>query len=87
MVPFVVGTSAAETAARLARARAMFPRLPEDEAGWRAVGFLYGSPETVVADLRAWEALGVDRVMLQLLDQDDSELVRLLAREVVPAFR
>ena len=87
MVPFIVGASAAETAARLGRARAIFPRVPEDAAGWRAAGFLFGTPEAVIADLRQWEALGIDRVMLQLLDQDDLDVIRLVAREVVPAFR
>ena len=86
MVPFVVGTTAAEAAARLGRARAIFPRVPDDEAGWRAAGFLYGTPAAVVADLRRWEALGIQRVMLQLLDQDDIDVIRLVAREVVPAF-
>jgi F420-dependent oxidoreductase-like protein len=87
MVPFVIGSSAPEAAERLRRARAIFPRLPEDEAGWRAAGFLYGTPDAVVTDLRRWQALGIGRVMLQLLDQDDIEVIRLVAREVLPAFR
>src|SRR3989338_6083541 len=44
MVPVAVGRSAEETAALLERARAVFPRMPEDAAGWRAAGFLCGSP-------------------------------------------
>ncbi|HEY3065305.1 MAG TPA: TIGR03560 family F420-dependent LLM class oxidoreductase [Methylomirabilota bacterium] len=87
MVPFIVGTSAAEAATRLGRARAIFPRVPEDEAGWRSAGFLYGTPDAVIADLKRWEALGIQRVMLQHLDQDDIEVLRLLAREIVPAFK
>jgi F420-dependent oxidoreductase-like protein len=87
MVPVVVGRSTAEVSARRARARERFPRLPEDEAGWRAAAFLHGSPAAVAQDLRRWEALGVGRVMLQLSDMDDLETVDLLAREVVPALR
>ena len=87
MVPVIVGGTAAEISARHARARAIFPRVPADEAGWRAAGFLYGTPERVVVDLKRWESLGVDRVMLQMLDMEDDAAMDLLAREVVPACR
>jgi alkanesulfonate monooxygenase SsuD/methylene tetrahydromethanopterin reductase-like flavin-dependent oxidoreductase (luciferase family) len=87
MIPVIVGRSAAEVTARRERARAIFPRLPEDEAGWRAAGFLHGSPAEVAAELRAWAALGIERVMLQMLDQDDLAAVDLIAREVLPALR
>ncbi|HET7342096.1 MAG TPA: TIGR03560 family F420-dependent LLM class oxidoreductase, partial [Methylomirabilota bacterium] len=36
MVPIITGRTPAEVTARRARARAIFPRLPEDPAGWRA---------------------------------------------------
>lgn len=87
MVPVIVGRTTAELTARHARARAIFPRVPEDEAGWRAAGFLYGTPERVVIDLKRWEGLGVQRVMLQMLDMEDAAAMDLLAREAVPACR
>ena len=87
MVPVIVGRTSAELSARHARARAIFPRVPEDEAGWRAAGFLYGTPERVVMDLKHWEGLGVQRVMLQILDMQDDAAMDLLGREVVPACR
>jgi len=87
MVPVAIGRTSAEAAARRARMRAVFPRVPEDEATWRAAGFLHGTPTEVVADLRRWQALGIDRVMLQMLDMDDLEAINLIAREVIPAFR
>jgi len=62
-------------------------RLPADEAGWRAAGFLYGSVERVVKDLRRWEELGIARLMLQLLDQEDLDMIELIARHVLPEFR
>src|SRR5512132_4069903 len=68
MVPVIVGASAAEMSARRDRARAVFPRMPEDAAGWRAAGFLHGTPAEVAADLQRWAGLGVTRVMLQMLD-------------------
>jgi alkanesulfonate monooxygenase SsuD/methylene tetrahydromethanopterin reductase-like flavin-dependent oxidoreductase (luciferase family) len=72
---------------RRARARQIFPRVPADEAGWRAAGFLYGTPDAVVADLTRWAALGVGRAMLQMLDMEDTTAMELLARDVVPACR
>jgi alkanesulfonate monooxygenase SsuD/methylene tetrahydromethanopterin reductase-like flavin-dependent oxidoreductase (luciferase family) len=87
MVPVIVGRTASDIAARHARARAIFPRVPEDETGWRAAGFLYGTPERVVADLKRWESLGVQRVMLQMLDMEDDAAMDVLAREVVPAVQ
>ena len=87
MVPVIVGRTGAELAARHTRARAIFPRVPEDEVSWRAAGFLYGTPERVVIDLKRWESLGVQRVMLQMLDMEDDVAIDLLAREVVPACR
>jgi alkanesulfonate monooxygenase SsuD/methylene tetrahydromethanopterin reductase-like flavin-dependent oxidoreductase (luciferase family) len=87
MVPVIIGRTPAEVAARHDRARQIFPRVPADEGGWRAAGFLHGTPERVIADLKRWESLGVQRVMLQMLDMDDTAAMELLAREVVPACR
>jgi F420-dependent oxidoreductase-like protein len=87
MVPVIVARTTAELTARHARARTNFPRVPEDEASWRAAGFLYGTPERVVIDLKHWESLGVQRVMLQMLDMEDDSAMDLLAREVVTACR
>ena len=75
----------AEVAARLARGREWFPRVPESEAEWRAQSFLFGSVDEVVRDLRRWQGLGVQAIMLQCLDIDDLAALELIAREVVPA--
>jgi alkanesulfonate monooxygenase SsuD/methylene tetrahydromethanopterin reductase-like flavin-dependent oxidoreductase (luciferase family) len=87
MVPFIVGRDARERGARLARARQIFPRVPDGEAAWRAAGFLWGEPAALADELRRWESLGVTRVMLQLLDMEDAAAIELLARDVVPACR
>lgn len=86
MVPIIVGRTPAEVGARLARAREIFPRLPEDAAAWRAAGFLFGSPADVVKDLTTWRDLGMGRVMLQMLDQEDLDAIALVGREVRPAL-
>ncbi len=41
----------------------------------------------VVRDLKRWEELGIQRLMLQLIDQDDLEVIELIARHVLPEFR
>lgn len=87
MLPFVVGRTDAEIAGRLATATTLFPRIPADEAGWRAGGFLFGSPDRIAEDLQGWQAAGVSRVMLQLFDMDDVDAIELIGREVVPRFR
>jgi F420-dependent oxidoreductase-like protein len=85
MVPVLIGRSEAELRTRLTRAREIFPRIPGDEAGWRAAGFLYGAPDRVVADLKRWASLGITRAMLQMLDMEDTAAMELIARDVVPA--
>lgn len=87
MVPLIIGRSDDEIGRRRDRARTLFPRVPEDAAGWKAAGFLYGSPDDVAAELRAWHADGIDRVMLQMLDMEDLQAIELVASTVLPALR
>ena len=81
MVPVITGRTQAEVAARLEKARAIFPRVPPDGAGWRAAGFLFGVIDEVRQELRRWEATGIARAMLQMLDMDDLEAIELIGRE------
>ena len=83
MIPVITGRTPAEVTARLARARAIFPRVPEDAAGWRAAGFLYGLIDEVRQEIKRWDAAGMSRLMLQLLDMDDLDAIRLIARELL----
>jgi F420-dependent oxidoreductase-like protein len=87
MVPVLIGRSAGDLEARRQRVSRIFPRVPPDAAGWLAAGFLHGAPEEVRRDLERWAALGVQRVMLQMLDMEDLAAIELIGREVVPAFR
>jgi F420-dependent oxidoreductase-like protein len=82
MVPILTARTAAEMDARRARARAIFPRLPEEAAGWKAAGFLHGTPEDIRGDLARWESAGIDRVMLQILDMTDLDMITLIGREL-----
>jgi F420-dependent oxidoreductase-like protein len=83
MLPIVVGRTADEVATRHRRATALFPRLPADAAGWQTAGFLHGLVDEVSASLKRWEAAGVQRAMLQVLDMDDLDMMRLIARELI----
>jgi hypothetical protein len=46
-----------------------------------------GAPTDVVTSLRAWEAAGVQRVMLQMLDMEDLAAIELFARHVLPQVK
>lgn len=87
MVPAVVGRDDAQVQERIDAQRRTFASLPRDLAGWRAAGFVGGRPEQVVDQLRAFVAAGATRFMLQHNDLDDTDSVRLLAAEVLPALR
>jgi hypothetical protein len=82
MVPIVTGRTPAEVADRLARARATFPRLPEDAGGWHSAGFLFGALDEVRRQVARWEAAGMHRLMLQVLDMTDLEMIGLVGREL-----
>jgi F420-dependent oxidoreductase-like protein len=86
MIPLAIGRDSADVARRIAAARASFPALPDTEAGWRQASFLAGSPEAIVAALREWAAVGMQRVCLQMLDQEDIAALELFARTVLPAL-
>ena len=84
MIPLAIGRDAAEVARRVANARAVFPALPDGAAAWRTTGFLAGTPAQVVEDLKRWDEGGLQRVLLQMLDQEDIGALELFAREVLP---
>ncbi len=84
MIPLAIGRDAAEVDRRVANARAIFPALPDGQAAWRAAGFLAGTPAQVVEDLKRWDGAGMQRVLLQMLDQEDIGALELFAREVLP---
>jgi len=84
MIPLAIGRDRADVAQRIAAARAIFPQMPADEAGWRAASFLVGTPAEVVESLREWDEAGVQRVLLQMLDQEDLAAIELFARHVLP---
>ncbi len=84
MIALAIGRDPGDVGRRTAAAHAIFPPLPESEADWRKMGFLVGSPVQVVEQLTRWEEVGVQRVVLQMLDQEDIGALELFARDVLP---
>jgi F420-dependent oxidoreductase-like protein len=50
----------------------------------RERGLLVGTPDEIVAEIKAREAMGVERFMLQTLDLDDLGVLDTIAREILP---
>lgn len=84
MVPMAIGRDRAEVAERIAAARVTFPQLPDTEAGWREASFLAGSPDDIGSTLLGWNDAGMQRVLLQMLDQEDLSALESFARHVQP---
>lgn len=90
MVAFIVGGSEAELRQRTEAIQRVLPALGRLETAavpeaMRSRGWLVGTPEQVVEQLRALEAAGVEEVMLQHHDQMNFEVLEQIAREVMPA--
>ncbi len=50
-----------------------------------AENWLVGTPEEIASQIHKMAALGIDLVMLQHFLLDDSDALKLLASEVIPA--
>lgn len=89
MAGFIVGANAGEVRRRAEIMRREINRLAQLDVETmpdllRANGWLVGTPDQVIAQLRALAAEGVERVMLQHHVQTDFEVLDLIAREVIP---
>jgi F420-dependent oxidoreductase-like protein len=86
MTPFIIGLDATALQERINGHRATFSDLPPSFASWQAAGFIGGSPQQVIDQLKAFEAAGIERFMLQHNDLDDLASLELLAGQVLPHF-
>jgi F420-dependent oxidoreductase-like protein len=86
MTPFVIGKDDATAQDRIEAHCCMFPSLPNSLSDWLAAGYIGGSPTQIVTQLKAFEAIGVNRALLQHNDLDDLASLELLAAEVLPHF-
>jgi F420-dependent oxidoreductase-like protein len=90
-VGFLVGGSEHELNRRSEVMRGLIPNLASVDASEvpnavRDVGWVAGTPDHFIECLRALEAEGVGRAMLQLNDLADIEALELIANEVMPAL-
>ena len=84
MIPFVIARSENELQERIHAHRLMFSDLPGDIQAWQQAGFIGGTPQQVIAQLKGFELAGVTRFMLQHNNLDDIDSLTLLAEEVLP---
>jgi F420-dependent oxidoreductase-like protein len=86
----LIGRSKAEFERRCRSIQRLMPELAsvniaEIPAAVRDSGWVCGTPDDVVRHLQALAAVGIDRVMFQHHDFDDGDVLKLIAREVIPA--
>lgn len=84
MIPFVIAHSESELQARIHAHQLMFSNLPGDLPAWHRAGFIGGTPQQVIDQLKAFELAGVTRFMLQHNNLDDIGSLTLLAEQVLP---
>ncbi|MCS7050574.1 MAG: LLM class F420-dependent oxidoreductase [Thermomicrobium sp.] len=95
MAGYVIGRSENELRARAMRLQEFLTgeqplyftrRYEPDEflAELRRRWWFVGRPGEIVEQLRAWAAAGIDVVMLQTLDLDDTDQIELVAEQVLP---
>jgi alkanesulfonate monooxygenase SsuD/methylene tetrahydromethanopterin reductase-like flavin-dependent oxidoreductase (luciferase family) len=87
MTVCVVGREPQEVLERIRRLMVVSGRDDDPAVVLREENKLAGTVEEVVARLRAYEEVGVERAYLQHLDHSDLDMVRLIGAEVVPAVQ
>ena len=88
MGAFLIGENGAALERRARKIQEVLPRWRSTPAAavpaaLRKEGWLVGSPEEIVGQIRDLNAEGMERYMLQFFDQEDLDALHLLAREVV----
>jgi len=90
MCGFIIGRDEADAIKRVQALQTVMPvmaQTPPDQLlrGMATRGWLAGTPEQVVSQIKALEAEGVSRIMLQHHNQTDFEALEIIAAEVAPA--
>jgi F420-dependent oxidoreductase-like protein len=89
MCGFIAGKDEAQCVKRIQSLQSVMPAMAQTPAdqllrGLTGRGWLVGTPDQIVAQVKALEAEGVQRIMLQHHNQTDFEALELLARDVLP---
>jgi alkanesulfonate monooxygenase SsuD/methylene tetrahydromethanopterin reductase-like flavin-dependent oxidoreductase (luciferase family) len=89
MTGYIVGRDKSELRDRAGQVSKVVRRLsgmtPDEVIEDRREAWFVGTPEEIVEKMRKVAALGVDLLMLQHFVLDDSDALKLLASEVIPA--
>lgn len=84
MIPFVIARSEGEVQECINAHRVIFSDLPEDLIAWHDAGFIGGTPQQVLDQMKEFESAGITRFMLQHNNLDDPDSLALMAEEVLP---
>jgi F420-dependent oxidoreductase-like protein len=89
MGPHVIGRTQDEIMQRVENLRRISPGLAALEPEGvldriRGHWGMAGTPEQIVEQVKSWEKLGMNRFMFQTLDQDDLDVVELIATQIAP---
>ena len=89
MCAFMIGRDQGEVIKRIEALQKVMPPMaatPADQLarGLASRGWLVGTPAEVIEQIRALEAEGVSRIMLQHHNQTDFEVLELIAKDVLP---
>lgn len=89
MLAHLVGRDEAELRERARRMQQVIPSLqevPVEELPdrLRQRNWLVGTPDEVIERIKSWEAVGIQGILLQTLDQEDIPVLELIANEIMP---
>lgn len=84
MTPFVIAPRQSQVQQRINAHRQMFSNLPGDLPAWHRAGFIGGTPQQVLDQIKMFAEAGIMRFMMQHNDLDDFDSLALLAEEVLP---
>jgi alkanesulfonate monooxygenase SsuD/methylene tetrahydromethanopterin reductase-like flavin-dependent oxidoreductase (luciferase family) len=91
MTTYVIGRDRSELRERAAQLSQVLPSLsgktPDEALDAIAQNAFVGTPEEIAEQMREFARLGVDLFMLQHFLLDDSDALRLLSEEVIPAVK
>lgn len=86
MMPFVIGIDDTSLQHRIDAHRKIFPNYPKSLPEWTEAGYLSGSPQQLVDQIKLYEEAGVERIQLHHNDLDDFGSLELLAEKVLSNF-
>ena len=82
MIPFVIAQDEADIQARIDAHRRMFSDLPKDISAWHQAGFIGGTPQQALDQIKSFQEAGITRFMLQHNDLEDIDSLALLGEAI-----